>query len=165
MRGTRWIVMGSLVAGCAGAATTNVRQPLAARLSPGAKTGAPVALHVDPNAKVILSNAANLPAASYSAVQATRGKEVYESTCGTCHQPGQLIGQAFVESWNDRRVWDFFSLVRGTMPLDNPGGLKPNEYLDVVAYLLQSNHAAAGADSLKADTVAMRGTKIAVRFP
>lgn len=165
MRGFRWIVMGSLIAGCAGAAATNVRPPLAARLSPGAKTGAQVPLHFDPNAKVILSNAANLPPASYSAVQATRGKEVYESTCGTCHQPGQLIGQAFVESWNDRRVWDFFSLVRGTMPLDNPGGLKPNEYVDVVAYLLQSNHAAAGADSLKADTTAMRGTKIAVRFP
>ena len=165
MRGIRWIVMGSLIAGCAGAAATNVRPPLAAKLSPSAKTGAPVPLHVDPNAKVILSNAANLPAASYSGVQATRGKEVYESTCGTCHQPGQLIGQAFVESWNDRRVWDFFSLVRGTMPLDNPGGLKPEEYLDVVAYLLQSNHAAAGADSLKADTTAMRGTKIAVRFP
>jgi mono/diheme cytochrome c family protein len=165
MRGTRWIVMGSLVAGCAGAAATNVRPPLGARLSPAARTGAPVALHVDPNAKVILSNAASLPAASYSATQATRGKEVYESTCGTCHQPGQLIGQGFVESWNDRRVWDFYALVRGTMPLDNPGGLKPDEYVDVVAYLLQANRAAAGADSLKADTTAMRGTKIAVRFP
>ena len=51
------------------------------------------------------------------------------------------------------------------MPLDNPAGLKDGEYLDVVAYVLQANHHAAGTDSLKADTLALRGTKIAVRFP
>jgi len=62
-------------------------------------------------------------------------------------------------------VWDFYSLVRGTMPLDKPGGMKEQEYIDVVAYLLQANHAAPGRDSLAADTVAMRGAKIAVKFP
>ena len=75
------------------------------------------------------------------------------------------MGQGFVESWNDRRVWDFYALVRATMPLDNPGGMKDHEYLDVVAYLLQANHAPPGRDSLRADTVALRGTKIAVKYP
>ena len=70
-----------------------------------------------------------------------------------------------MENWNDRRVYDFYALVRATMPLDNPGGLKDGEYLDVVAYVLQANHATPGRDSLKADTLALRGTKIAVRFP
>ena len=120
---------------------------------------------LDPNAKVILSNASNLPPASYSTAQATRGKDIYEGTCGTCHQPAQFIGQTFVESWNDRRVWDFYSLVRSTMPLDNPGGMKDQEYIDVVAYLLQVNKAPAGTDSLKADTTALRAHKIAVHFP
>lgn len=165
MRGIRWIVLSSVLVGCAGAAAVNVRPPLAATLSSGAATGAPVPLRFDPSAKVILSNASNLPAASYSEAQAARGKSVYDETCGTCHQPDQFIGQAFVESWNDRRVWDFYGLVRGTMPLDNPGGLKEQEYIDVVAYLLKANHAAAGRDSLKADTTALRSTKIAVRFP
>ena len=41
-------------------------------------------------------------------------------------------------------MWDFYSLVRATMPLDKPGGMKEQEYLDVVAYLLQANHARAG---------------------
>jgi len=165
MRVTRVIVMAVVAAGCAGAAATNVRTPLGAHLSSGAKTGAPVALTVDPNAKVILSNASNLPPASYSTAQATRGKDIYEGTCGTCHQPAQFIGQTFVESWNDRRVWDFYSLVRSTMPLDNPGGMKDQEYIDVVAYLLQVNKAPAGTDSLKADTTALRARKIAVHFP
>ena len=165
MRVTRVIVVAVAAAGCAGAAATNVRTPLGAHLSTGAKTGAPVALNFDPNARVILSTASNLPPASYSTAQATRGKDIYESTCGTCHEPAQFVGQAFVESWNDRRVWDFYSLVRSTMPLDNPGGLKDQEYIDVVAYLLQANKAPAGTDSLKADTTALRARKIAVQFP
>jgi len=167
MRASRWIVMCcALVVGCATAAKTNVRPPLAAVLTSGAKTGAPVPLRRDPNAKVILSSAVGLPPASFVPSQAKRGEDVYAQTCGTCHQPGQLIGQAFVESWNDRRVYDFYALVRGTMPLDNPGGLKDQEYLDVVAYLIQANHhTSAGRDSLRADSVALRNAKIAVHFP
>jgi mono/diheme cytochrome c family protein len=167
MRASRLIVVGcALSAACATAATTNVRPPLGALLSSDAKTGAPVALRRDPNAKVILSSAAGLPPASFLPSQAERGKEVYGQTCGTCHAPAKFVGQEFVESWNDRRLYDFYALVRGTMPLDNPGGLKEQEYLDVVAYLLQANHQASPKpDSLRADTTAMRGTKIAVRFP
>jgi hypothetical protein len=51
------------------------------------------------------------------------------------------------------------------MPLDNPGGLKDQEYLDVIAYLLKANHAPAGADSLAADTAALRSHKIDVHYP
>lgn len=153
------------IAGCASAGGVNVRPPLAARLSAGATTGPVVPLTFDPSARVILSNASNLPIASFLASQAARGQRVYEETCGTCHQPGQLVGQTFVDNWNNRRVYDFYALVRATMPLDNPGGLKEADYLDVVSFVLQANHAAPGRDSLKADTVALRGTKISVRFP
>ena len=169
MHASRLIVASCVAAvvGCASAAsTTNVRPPLGAKLSPGAKTGPTVPLRRDPSARVILSNASGLPPASFLPSQATRGANVYAETCGTCHQPGQLIGQSFVELWNDRRVYDFYGLVRSTMPLDNPGGLKDQEYLDVVAYLLQANHQASPKpDSLKADTASLRGAKISVRFP
>jgi mono/diheme cytochrome c family protein len=166
MRVTRWTVMAgaTIIAACATTAT-NVRTPIGAHLSASARTGAPVPLRADPNAKVILSSAAGLPAASYLPSQAARGERVYQSTCGACHQPGQLVGQGFVESWNDRRVYDFYALVRGTMPLDNPGGLTEQEYLDVVAYLLQANRAPSGNDSLRADTLTLRKTRIAVRLP
>jgi len=73
MRASRWIVLGcgALVAACVTAAP-NVRAPLEAHLTPDAKTGAQVPLRFDPNAKVILSNASNLPPASYTAAQASR---------------------------------------------------------------------------------------------
>jgi mono/diheme cytochrome c family protein len=153
-----------VLAACA-SVTTNVRTPLGAHLYPGATTGAQVPLHVDPNAKVILSSAAGLPAASFLATQATRGKGLYDQSCGTCHNPEQFIGQGFVESWNDRRVFDLYSVVRSTMPLDNPGGMKESEYADVIAYLLQANHAAAGADSLLTDSTSLRKQRIAVKLP
>ncbi|MEO7083457.1 MAG: cytochrome c [Gemmatimonadaceae bacterium] len=158
-------IVGILTLAACASVSTNVRPPLGAYLTSGASTGAQVPLRFDPNAKVILSSAAGLPPASYLNSQASRGQRVYEETCATCHQSSQFIGQAFVESWKDRRVYDFYALVRGTMPLDKPGALKEDEYLDVVAYLLKANHAPVGTDSLKADTVALRKTRIAVSVP
>ncbi len=169
MRPGRWSLLGwsVVVVGCAtGAAATNVRAPLGAHLTADAKTGAMIPLRVDPTARVIRSTAANLPPASFLPSQAARGKEVYEESCATCHQTSQHVGQAFVENWNDRRAYDFYALVRATMPLDSPGSLKEEQYLDIVAYLLQANHQAAPSlDSLRADTVALRNHRIAVRYP
>lgn len=179
MRANRWAVLAwaTLIAGCATAAATSssssalgpvepsetdVITPLGAHLTASAKTGAPVPLRIDPNAHVVIATFANLPAASYSATQATRGEQVFASTCAACHQDSQFIGQTFVDNWNNRRVSDFYELVRTTMPVDNPGGLKDQDYLDVVAYLLKANHATAAMDSLSADTTALRGHRIAV---
>jgi cytochrome c5 len=154
-----------LLVGCASAAATNVRVPLGAHLTANARTGAPIPLRFDSSARVIRSTAATLPPATYWPAQADSGRRVFERACATCHPRAQFIGAAFVESWNDRRVFDFYGLVRSTMPLDRPGGLKEDEYLAVVAYLLKANHAAAGPDSLRADTVALRGHRIAVSAP
>ena len=164
MRKSRLFFLGTIAAavGCA-AATTNFRPPLEARLGAGAKTGAPVALHFDPNAKVVITRYANLPAAPYTTAQAARGEQVYSSVCASCHQSEKFVGKEFVDNWGDRRVGDFFTLLRNTMPVDNPGGLKDQEYLDVTAYILKANHAPATPDSLSTDTTIMRGRKIGVR--
>lgn len=164
MRKSRLFVLGTIAAavGCA-AATTNARAPLEARLGAGAKTGAPVPLRFDPTAKVVITRVANLPPAPYTAAQAARGEQVYNTTCASCHQNEKFIGKEFVDNWGDRRVGDFYNLVRQTMPVDNPGGLKDQEYLDVTAYILKANHAAATPDSLSSDTTIMRGRKIGVR--
>ena len=170
MRLPRRTLLVSIVAvGCASAAvaTTNVREPLGAYLTPKAPTGAPMPLRYDSSAaaRIVWSSAANLPPATYLPLQAEHGEAVFKRTCAMCHAPTQFIGQQFVESWNDRRLFDFYSLVHSTMPLNNPGGLKEDEYLGVLAYLLKANNAPAGVDSLRPDTTALRGHKIAVHFP
>ena len=168
MRATRWTLLGwtAVIVGCASAAArTDVMTPLGAHLTAGAKTGVPVPLRFDPTARVVIARVANLPAASYASAQAARGQALFDGSCANCHQADKFIGPTFVDEWNDRRVGDFYTLVRNTMPVDNPGGLKDRDYLDVVAYLLQANHAAPGIDSLSADTTVMRGRRIAVRAP
>jgi mono/diheme cytochrome c family protein len=158
------IISATVIVGCASAAArTDVRPPLGAHLTPAANTGAPVPLRIDPTAKVVIATVPNLAPASYSAAQAARGQAVYESTCANCHQADKFVGPQFVDAWNDRRVGDFYQLIRNTMPVDNPGGLKEQDYLDVTAYLLKVNHAMAGADSVSPDTTYMRQRKIAVR--
>jgi mono/diheme cytochrome c family protein len=169
-----WMTVAIVVVGCASAAGTSTTAaspsevrpapyaPLGAHLTAAAKTGPQVPLRFDPNAHVVIATVPDLPAASFSAAQATRGEQVVDQTCSSCHQPDRFIGPNFVDAWNNRRVNDFYSLVRSTMPVDNPGGLKDQDYLDVVAYLLKANHATPTADSLSADTTAMRGHKIAV---
>ena len=143
---------------------TDIRSPLSATLGAGAATGEPVGLRFDPTAKVIISTAGDLPPASYLPSQAERGEKVYQSSCGMCHAAGELVGERFVVTWKDRRVYDLYALIRSTMPLDDPGGLKDGEYLDVVAYLLKANkHVPPSGDSLKADTASLRKTKIDVK--
>jgi mono/diheme cytochrome c family protein len=169
----RWAAIAYVlaVAGCASAAVattkTDVRRPLGAYLTPDAPNGVGIPLRFDssPGARVIRSTAGNLPAATYSALQAEHGATVYARRCASCHQRSRFVGQEFVESWNDRRLYDFYALVSSTMPLNTPGSLKEYEYLAVLAYLLKENHAVAGPDSLVPDTTALRGRKIAVRLP
>lgn len=155
-----------VVIGCAsagGSSSASVQTPLGAHLTADALTGAPVPLHIDPNAKVVRSTAPNLPAATYLPAQAERGEKTFTQVCAMCHARTQFIGQAFIENWNNHRVSDFYTLIRSTMPLNNPGGLKDDDYLAVVAYLLKENHAGVGADSLGADSVSMRKHRIAGR--
>ncbi|HEY4303115.1 MAG TPA: cytochrome c [Gemmatimonadaceae bacterium] len=155
----------TLIVGCASAAaTTNsaLLPPMGAHLTASAKTGPTVPLRFDPNAKVVIALTPNLAAATFGAAQATRGEPVYEATCATCHQPDQFVGPRFAEAWNDRRIGDFYSLVRATMPVDNPGGMKEQEYIDVVAYLLKANHASPGSDTVSSDTTFLRNRKISV---
>ena len=162
----RWtVVVVVAVIGCAGAAVaTNVRQPLGADLTPKASTGAQTPLRFDSSssARMIRSTAGDLPPATYSPVQAEHGEAVFRRACATCHPSTELVGQQFVERWNGRRLFDFYALVRSTMPLNDPGSLKDHEYLGVLAFLLKANHAAAGTDSLRPDTTALRRHRITV---
>lgn len=165
------VVWTIIAIGCASASRSapapagTARPPLGAKLTAGAPTGAPVPLRIDPNARVVRSLVPNLPPATYWPAQADRGEHVFSGTCAACHARSQFIGQTFVENWNDRRVSDFYTLIRSTMPVNNPGTLKDEEYLAVVSYLLKANHAAAGTDSLNPDSASVKGRRFALTAP
>jgi hypothetical protein len=59
-----------------------------------------------------------------------------------------------------RRLYDYFKVVKTTMPEDNPAGLPDDDYLRVIAYILKLNGYAPGADSLTADTLHLKRIRI-----
>jgi mono/diheme cytochrome c family protein len=92
----------------------------------------------------------------YSTVQAERGERVYDARCSSCHQPGQFSVPAFLQSWNGRTADALFDNIRTTMPPENPGGLKRQEYADILAYLFQLNALPPGDDELKGTDDALK---------
>src|SRR5262245_22670310 len=68
--------------------------------------------------------------------QATRGAETYKNACASCHMPDlrgegfapQLNADAFALRWEGGKLGDLQKIVKGTMPMDSPGSLKPGEY-------------------------------------
>ena len=92
----------------------------------------------------------------YSAEQAGRGEAVYTETCIACHgqdlggnsnAPG-LTGMGFMFLWDGRSVGELLEKIRSAMATDRPGQLPQQDYLDVVAYILQKNTFPAGAAEL-----------------
>jgi mono/diheme cytochrome c family protein len=138
----------------------DVRTPLGAQVV-GTKPFAPVR---NANAAAfVIPSTANLKPATYTNEQAVRGQQVYQTTCVRCHPPGHLDGETFSVGWNERRVFDLYSLLRNTMPQDKPGSLTDDEYIDVIAYLLQRNHIPASSVALRPDTASLRDARIDVK--
>jgi mono/diheme cytochrome c family protein len=108
--------------------------------------------------------------ALYTAEQAQAGAAVYVQACGGCHG-GALEGGGAPElkgaGFNARAVaqgmtpQSLHEVVANTMPQTDPGGLKPEDYNAVVAYLLQQNGFPAGVTALAPNAPGMKETKVA----
>lgn len=107
---------------------------------------------------------------SYSAEQAAAGQKIYEKQCVLCHGAGlddgefgpMLRGDDFLQRWSGKSVEDLFHYVSDTMPTAQPGSLTPDEYLNVLAYLLSKNGIVAATPiSLSAQKTMMLPTTTA----
>ena len=98
--------------------------------------------------------------AVYTAAQADRGKAVFGEKCTTCHEPGRFSGANFLESWDNKVLKEVWDIASGTMPEDNPGSLKPQEYGDIIAYFLQLNGYPTGEVELPGNAGAMANIKV-----
>jgi mono/diheme cytochrome c family protein len=99
--------------------------------------------------------------ATYTAEQADRGHDIYNDKCAACHM-SNLLGEAeapaliglgvrnryFVATTTAAR---FFTFISTNMPAGAAGTLEPQEYADIMAYILQRNDFAAGEAELPAD--------------
>jgi cytochrome c len=92
----------------------------------------------------------------FSADQAKRGQTVYMAECSKCHlddlsggkDSPPLVGNEFLSGWKGKTLGELFDEVRQTMPFDSPGKLMPEQYADVIAFILSSNKFPAGSAEL-----------------
>jgi mono/diheme cytochrome c family protein len=98
----------------------------------------------------------------YTAAQAKRGGEIFATRCGVCHSPAEFRAPTFLRAWRGQPVHALYAHIRDLMPFDNPGSLAPQEYTDVVSYILELNSFPAGDDELPADPDAQKRIRIEI---
>ncbi len=96
----------------------------------------------------------------YTAAQAERGRQVFGEKCSACHDPARFTGAAFFDAFDGKALKEVWDIASGTMPEDNPGSLKPQEYGDIIAYFLQLNAFPTGDAELPGNAGAMANIKI-----
>lgn len=96
----------------------------------------------------------------YTAEQADRGKKAFSEKCSGCHEPSRFSGETFHESWDGKALKEIWDIASGTMPEDNPGSLKQEEYADILAYFLQLNEYPTGAAELQPGAASMAAIKV-----
>ena len=97
----------------------------------------------------------SVKAGVYTAAQADRGQGLFRSKCASCHAPNRFTDDLFYTSFAGKPLWEMFDVISDSMPEDNPGSLKKEEYADVIAYLLKLNDFPAGATELPIDKDAL----------
>ncbi len=92
----------------------------------------------------------------YSVAQAERGEARFKISCSSCHTPGSFAGNSFAERWNGQTMAEAFDFVSNAMPENDPGGLKKQDYADVLAFILSVNGYPVGNDELPPDPVELK---------
>ena len=96
----------------------------------------------------------------YTAAQAERGKKTFGEKCSGCHEPSRFSGDTFHEAWDGKALKEIWDIASGTMPEDNPGSLKQQEYGDILAYFLSLNEYPTGDNELEGNAAAMAAIKV-----
>jgi mono/diheme cytochrome c family protein len=98
----------------------------------------------------------------YTSAQAARGEQTYMNICIACHPTGTYSAPAFREKWDGSPLSELFGYVSTAMPKLEPGSLEPDEYAQVIAYMLKINGAPAGKSELPADAKALKRIRISM---
>lgn len=103
---------------------------------------------------------AQTAAGPFTTAQVDAGRAAYQASCAGCHGPdlggrndaAQLAGSLFMSSWGERTTADLVGFLQSAMPPGSGGSLGEPTYLNIAAFILDSNGARAGAQPLTAAT-------------
>jgi mono/diheme cytochrome c family protein len=107
----------------------------------------------------VVAGAQKPSAPVFTAEQASAGRAVYARSCASCHMPDlsgsneipALTGSVFRDAWGGRSTKELFDYMAASMPYGS-APLATDGYLEVTAYILQSNGAVAGMQPLTPST-------------
>lgn len=100
----------------------------------------------------------------YTKAQARRGAGVFEDVCLACHTLSRFRGENFTAKWSDKPLAVLYKAVK-TMPQGEPESLDPQDYADLVAYLLSVNAYPDGAQELPPSEAAAAAIRLDVKAP
>lgn len=154
---TRWRLHESSAvgAGSSPSALSKTTQGVARLLMAGAVFSAlavPVRAHAQP--------ARSTMAGVYTASQATKGREVFNSNCLGCHTTASHQGTAFQLKWFGRPLFDLYDYLSQAMPKAAPGSLTEDEYVWVTAYILRLNGMPPGKAELSAEPSLLKAVRV-----
>ena len=95
----------------------------------------------------------------YTVEQARRGEKVAKDVCSSCHLEDWFT-ETLMQSWAGAPLSMLYELMATTMPQDSPGGLTPQQYADVLAYIFELNELPTGQKELSANKQALRAILI-----
>jgi quinoprotein glucose dehydrogenase len=95
----------------------------------------------------------------YTKAQADRGGATFAALCMACHADPKF-GSSVIDSRDGTFADELFAFMSTAMPEDNPGSLKPTDYVEVLAYFISARGLPAGAADLPADVDALKQVRI-----
>jgi len=95
----------------------------------------------------------------YSETQAIRGETLFERNCTNCHDTARFKGD-FIGNWADQPLAAVYDVMKTTMPEDNPGSLRPQQYADILTFILKLNGFPAGETELAGTDAAMKAVRL-----
>lgn len=97
----------------------------------------------------------------FSAPQAARGEEIFESICMNCHEITEFTAAgAYLEEVEGEPLWDTFEYVWSEMPEDEPSSLNPEDYAAVLAYIFSIYGLPSGEADLPIDRESLEAITI-----
>ena len=116
----------------------------------------------------LLGQDSKIWAGVYSVAQAEEGKTLFEANCSSCHKLDlsgdrgpALIGNTFFKSWEAGTVNRLFMKIKETMPLNRGSSLSEDNYLALVAYILQANTFPPSKDEVELTAAVLDDIQIA----
>lgn len=82
--------------------------------------------------------------------QASRGERRFQQLCEACHRTNEIT-RGWFGGILYQTAGDLLNTISMTMPDGNPGSLSPEEYVEILAFLLRLNDYPTGEEELPAD--------------